>query len=162
MFRASVICHHIIAWPTWPCDDVVRWEAELWVTLRVESGWEWNCLNGWVVTVQSGSVGHQHISTILPLPVYENYADSESVIRWSVQSESYKRVLRDVSQIWLVCFIIEIIGTMMNRVFLKTTFLDYNHRFWIYGATRWVEPTKKFQRYRPINDPLPATWSFQW
>ena len=21
------------------------------------------------------------------------------------------------------------------RVFLKTTFLDYNHRFWIYGAT---------------------------
>ena len=23
-------------------------------------------------------------------------------------------------------------------------------------------PQKKFQRYRPINDPLPATWSFQW
>ena len=89
MFRASVICHHIIAWPTWPCDDVVRSEAELWVTLRVESGWEWNCLNGWVVTVQSGSVGHQHISTILPLPVSENYADSESVIRWHVQAEFY-------------------------------------------------------------------------
>ena len=31
-----------------------------------------------------------------------------------------------------------------SRVFLKTIFLDYNHRFWIYGATGWVEPTKKF------------------
>ena len=31
---------------------------------------------------------------------------------------------------------IYVVTVLLNiRVFLKTTFLDYNHRFWIYGAT---------------------------
>ena len=46
------------------------------------------------------------------------------------------------------------------RVFRKTTFFELRPGFWIYGAVGWVEPTKKFQRYRPINDPGMAIWSF--
>ena len=31
---------------------------------------------------------------------------------------------------------------------------------WIYGAVGWLEPTKKFQHYRPINGFGMAIWSF--
>ena len=34
---------------------------------------------------------------------------------------------------------------MHVRVFLKTTFFVFRPRSWIYGATRWAEPTKKFR-----------------